>query len=307
VWVQDPFVLYRSYLWAIGVPVLVAIPLVGMRPRTAAIIAAFLCTGLGALTVERVLSLRTESAAWSDAAEKVDLTAPASAVGRWRPLVNRGNSYFQRGMPNVALNNYEAASRLGDPTGLADYHRGLILQQMGRSEEALVAFSQAARSTAMPREFAGLPHIEQGKILFRLGRYEPAIVALDQALPLLEEKENRVVALKFRAQCNTKAGRPAEAVADYSRAVEVNPADRATRIGLALALSGNRQGEAAMAVLDSLQRENDLWDVHLARAMVLEAFGQIEKAKAEIGLGLRMNPGDPALQGFARKFGLKPK
>lgn len=34
VWVQDPFVLYRSYLWAVVVPGLIAIALTGFKPRT---------------------------------------------------------------------------------------------------------------------------------------------------------------------------------------------------------------------------------------------------------------------------------
>lgn len=306
VWIQDPFVLYRSYLWAIGVPFLASIPFIGARPRTIAITAIVLGAILATLAVERVLSLKTESVAWADAAGKVDTKAPANAIGRWRPLMNRGNQYFQRRMLNVALADYEAASRLGDPTGLADYHRGLVLQQLGRPGDALVAFSEAGKRKAMPTAFSGLPHLESGRILFGMGRYGQAIAELDQALKGMEDTENRFTALKIRAQSNVKSGRAADAVTDYRRALEINPADRSARLGLALALRGNGRNDEAMAVLNSIQAESDGWDVRFGRAIVLEAMGRRDNAREEVKIALVMNPGNSLLQAFAQKLGLKP-
>jgi len=305
VWIQDPFVLYRSYLWAIGVPFLASILFIGARPRTIAITAIVLGCILAALAVERVLSLKTESVAWADAAGKVDTKAPANAIGRWRPLMNRGNQYFQHRMLHVALSDYEAASRLGDPTGLADYHRGLVLQQLGRLEDALSAFSEAGKRKAMPTKFSGLPHFESGKLLFGMGRFGQAIAEIDLALEGLKDAQDRFTALKIRAQCNVKSGRAADAVADYRRALEIGPADRSARIGLALALRGNGRNEEAMTVLNSIQGESDGWDVRFGRAMVLEAMGRRENAKEEARIALGMNPGNSLLQGFAQKLGLK--
>ena len=306
VWIQDPFVLYRSYLWAIGVPFLASILFIGARPRTIAITAIVLGAILAALAVERVLSLTTESVAWADAAEKIDTKAPANAIGRWRPLMNRGNQYFQRRMLNVALADYEAASRLGDPTGLADYHRGLALQQLGRLEDALSAFSEAGKRKTLSTAFSGLPHLESGKILFGMGRYGQAIAEIDQALIGMEDAENRFNALKIRAQCNAKSGRAADAVTDYRRALAISPADRSARLGLALALRGNGQNDEAMTVLNSIQGERDGWDVRFGRAMVLEAMGRRENAKEETRIALEMNPGNSLVQAFARNLGLKP-
>lgn len=307
VWLQDPFVLYRSYLWAIGLPFLASILFIGARPRTIAITAIVLGAILAALAMDRVLSLKTESVAWADAAEKIDTDAPANAVGRWRPLMNRGNQYLQHRRPNVALADYEAASRLGDPTGLADYHRGLVLQQLGRSGDALFAFSEAGKRKAMPAAFSGLPHFESGRILFGMGRYREAIAEIDQALARgLKDTGNKFIALKIRAQSNVKNGRAADAVTDYRRALELNPADRSARIGLALALRGNGRNEEAMAELNSIQRENDGWDVRFGRAIVLDAMGRRDSAREETRIALEMNPGNPLLQGFARKLGMKP-
>jgi hypothetical protein len=60
VWVQDPFVLYRSYLWAIPVPALVALLLTGFSPGTLYKTAVVLALALGSAAVERVVSMRND-------------------------------------------------------------------------------------------------------------------------------------------------------------------------------------------------------------------------------------------------------
>ena len=85
VWVQDPFVLYRSYLWAIAIPGLLALVFMQLKARTSYLVGLVLALGLSALAFERVQSLQDDFSAWSDAAAKVDRQAGANAVGRWRP------------------------------------------------------------------------------------------------------------------------------------------------------------------------------------------------------------------------------
>jgi tetratricopeptide (TPR) repeat protein len=279
---------------------------VGARPRTIAITAFVLGAILAALTVNRVLSLDKESTAWADAAEKINTRAPVGAVGRWRPLMHRGNQHLLHQRFQAALADFEAAGRLGDPTGLTHYHRGLVLQRLGRRDEALLAFSEAGKAKAMAFGASGLPHYESGKLLFSMGRYSAAISELDLALAALEDPTERLTALKIRAQSNARRGRTGEAVSDYRRALEINPAERSTRIGLALALNGNGQGKEAITVLNAVQGESDGWDVRLGRAMVYEAMGLREKAIEEARVALGMNRGNSALQEFARKLGLKP-
>lgn len=306
VWIQDPFVLYRSYLWGLGMPLLLASLATGARARPVLIVAAALACLLGAFVFERVLSLHTEAAAWADAAEKIDRAAPQNAVGRWRPFMNRGNGYFRRDMMSAALADYEAAAGLGDPAGLAEYHRGLALERLGRKDEALIAYGRAARSTSTPPEFAGLASFELGKLLFEREQFVAAAAELERALGAMRDDESRLVALKVRAQCNVKSDRPAEAVADYRKAVELDPKDRVTRVGLALALNGAGKAEEANDVLATLLREADAWDVRLGRAMLFDAQGRTDRAREEMRLALRMNPSERVLLGYARKLGVAP-
>ncbi len=97
VWVQDPLVLYRSYLWAIAVPGLIAVVLTGFAPRTIYVLGGILMVLFSVLALERTLSLRDGFTAWGDAAAKIDLQAPPSALGRWQPFLNLGGYHVDLG------------------------------------------------------------------------------------------------------------------------------------------------------------------------------------------------------------------
>src|SRR5258706_8206495 len=88
VWVQDPFVIYRSYLWAIGVPGIVFVLLQGTPPRI--LLVAGL--GVGSLlcwqALDRVLSMSTPVRAYGDAIRK--LADDSKAEGRRFPDTHRG-------------------------------------------------------------------------------------------------------------------------------------------------------------------------------------------------------------------------
>jgi len=91
VWVQDPFVLYRSYLWAIGVPGIVFVFLHGTSPRALAVVGTIVALLFAWQAIERVVSLATPETAWTDAIKK--LPEDPRAVGRWFPYLTRGSYY----------------------------------------------------------------------------------------------------------------------------------------------------------------------------------------------------------------------
>ncbi len=302
VWIQDPFVLYRSYLWAaVGFPILVAIAVLDRSPRTIGLLAGGLLILLGGLAIERVVSLKTEAGAWADAANKIDFKAQRNAVGRWRPLLNRGNQYLQKGMFGPALDDYNFAKSFGEPSGLADYHRAVVLQQMGRLQEALEA-SQAAERMIARNPNPHQVYLQKGTLLFQMGRHEEAISAIDQALARLSDPEEKQQALKTRAQSNIKLGKNAEAIVDYRKLVDVDPGSRSARIQLALAMHRNRQGAEASTILEKLLAEKDGADIRFARALVFMETGNKADAMIEARTAVQLKPGDPALQGLLRKI-----
>jgi len=297
-------VLYRSYLWAIGIPMLVGFVWIGTSSKAVKwgiFVAAVLLVGS---SFDRVQSLRSEISAWGDAAKKVDLSAPANALGRWRPLVNYGNQLIQQERFQQAAQLYENAVRAGDVTGIAEYHLGLALLKLGKYPQAVEAFARAESKKIHSARNPGLTSLYTGQALFLLERYAVANQWLDQAIPLLADNENKLIALEMRAKANLKQGIPQAAIADYTRMTELAPEARKHRIGLALAMNANNQAQAAMALLDQLLKEADNPDIRSARIIVMLGNKQMEQARSEMQLALSRYPGHPTLQQLARKLGL---
>ena len=170
VWVQDPFVLYRSYLWAVAVPVLVAIVLTGFQPKTIYVIGCAIGLVFTVLAFERVQSLRDDHTAWGDAAEKIDLKAPASAVGRWQPFLNLGAYHLDRGSLGEAQRSFATAEALGSLHGSARFNLGVALQQEKKHAQALTTFAEAEKQGFTAQSL----HYHRGESPFSLGKFDLA-------------------------------------------------------------------------------------------------------------------------------------
>jgi protein O-mannosyl-transferase len=173
---QEPFVLYRSYLWAPGVAI-AAVPALARIP-----VRYLACASIAALLVltwqahDRLRSFSSGLALWEDAVAKL----PAGAIpGGSRTLYNLGREYLYGGEPakaiavidrcqreypdayhclfaraaiHLALEEYAAAvphlqaaieAHPGD--GLPRHHLGFALQQLGCPEEARTQYELAQK------------------------------------------------------------------------------------------------------------------------------------------------------------------
>jgi tetratricopeptide (TPR) repeat protein len=97
---QEPFVLYRSYLWAPGI-VMVMTALAGRLPvRAVALALALAAPVLWLQAHDRLQSFSSGVALWEDAAAKL----PAEPVpGGWRTLHSLGREYLVAGMSQKAV------------------------------------------------------------------------------------------------------------------------------------------------------------------------------------------------------------
>lgn len=302
VWIQDPFVLYRSYLWAAGMPFLFAFPFIGARPRTVFIVAGTLALVFGGLSTERLLSFRSNSTLWADVAQKHDLQAGPAAVGRGRAFMWRGNDMIVRGMAAAALQDYERALATGEPAGAVQYHRAAALKLLGQPQPALDALAASEAAGGDPDAPSAVPFL-RSQILFELRRYEDAGRAASQALAVGLDPDERVVALGIRAKAAVRAGQNREAADDFRAVLALDGHDRQARIGLALAMRALGEHQEALAELDRVLAEKDGPDVRFGRAMVLDATGDRAAALDEARKALAFKPDDPSLRGLVAKLG----
>lgn len=312
VWVQDPLVLYRSYLWAAAIPGLIALPLIGFAPK-AVYTVGFVVGGLfGGLALERVLTFESDVSVWSDAVEKVDLQAPANAVGRWRPYLNRGAQYLDKSLTDSAYADFVMAERLGEPRGLATFNKGVALQQQRKHPEAIVAFRA---SEAMGNRGAEL-YYQLGESLYETGRYPDAYAAFARALELYgpavvgnEEQQKVLENARLRhAETAITVQKYDVALQEFSELLKNRATSARFQSGYGLALLGAGRTAEALAVFDKLVADRPFAQAYYGRALARHALGNTAGGIEDMDKALSMDPRNPTYQNLrAQMARLAPK
>jgi len=97
---QEPFVLYRSYLWAPGLAIVLAAALGRLPLRASAAAFAVAALLLSVQSWDRLRSMSSGLALWEDAASKL----PAEPIpGGWRTLYGLGREYLNADQPDKAI------------------------------------------------------------------------------------------------------------------------------------------------------------------------------------------------------------
>lgn len=288
VWVQDPFVLYRSYLWAIGVPGLLFVLLHGPSERALAIIGLVLAAGLAWQALDRVWSLATVESAWSDAIRK--LPNDPRSVGRWFPYLNRGSFYAEQNQFKLAVRDFEASAALGDH-GMGSFNKGSILGAEGRHAQALEAFDEAERQGY---KLYNLP-FQRAMSLAALGKPAEAYQQLLATHGLSPPSPTRELMLLHLGRLGMQLGKADDAIASLRQLAAHDPKHKEGRFLLAMAHVMKNEHAEALRIADELARDDPSGRVFYARA--LANFGMKRKAEAlaDIEKALRQSPDNPNL------------
>lgn len=299
VWVQDPFVLYRSYLWAIGIPALVFVLAHGAPGKLllgvgVAMFALFLWQGL-----DRIWSLATPERAWTDAIEK--LPKDPRAVGRWFPYLNRGADYVERDELKLALRDFEMSAALGD-MGMGSFNMGAVLALGGRHAQALAAFDLAARQGY---DLYNLP-FQRGLSLAALGRREEAYAQFQAAQKFDPPSPTRELLWLNLGKLALHNGKPAEALEPLEKLTAREPKNREARYLLAMSRIGVNQPDRALGILDAMLAEKDEGPVRYARALAFHSLKRKAEASAEIDRAVAADPRNPMLQQWQARIRAMP-
>jgi Tfp pilus assembly protein PilF len=188
-----------------------------------------------------------------------------------------GVSLSLLGQAERALSELGRALELNPRYVEALIHRGLVLNDLGRTDEAQESFGRAAENLAQPK--AGLPgpiaaqlanrHAELGESYAAAGALSRAIEQYESALELGPEFHD----LRYRmARLLLEAGRPLEAREALEQVALARPSfvDAEAALGLAHYLSGDAAG--ARAVWEScLERRPENTKVEAYLAMLSRA------------------------------------
>ncbi len=174
---QEPFVLYRSYLWAPGLALLVAWAIERMPPRiaVAALVPALLVLGWEAR--DRLQTFSSGLELWEDVVAKL----PAQPVaGGHRALYEVGREYLYAGRLQDALQVVERCNRDYPKTFDCFFARAAIQIELKQYKEALPSIAEAI--ALRPREGAARHHL--GLILENVGCTDEALAQYRIAIKL---------------------------------------------------------------------------------------------------------------------------
>jgi tetratricopeptide (TPR) repeat protein len=131
---QEPFVLYRSYLWAPGLVVVAAWLLDRLPPRMAVMVLVPALLTLGWQARDRLQTFSSGLATWEDAAAKL----PVEPVpGGYRSLYELGREYLYAGRPEDAIDVTERCIRQYPRVFDCAFARAAIQIEISQYERAL--------------------------------------------------------------------------------------------------------------------------------------------------------------------------
>ena len=301
VWVQDPFVLYRSYLWAIGIPGLVFFVVHGPPARVLLPVGAVVAILLAWQSLDRVLSLDSTEHIWTDAIEK--LPDDPRAVGRWFPYLNRGAEYAEHDRFDLAMRDFERSSALGD-LGMGAVSLGSLLSAAGKHEEALKAFDLAQKQGYLSYDYNLA--LQRGLALLALGRPQDAYPYLEVARDREPPSPAREVVLLTIGKVGLQLGKRDQAVRDLEKLIAVDPRNREGRYLLGMAYVMKGDGQRAYAILDSLVRDDPNGRSYYARALANAALKRKAEALSDIDNAIRLWPDNPGLREWQAKIRQMP-
>ena len=150
--IQEPFVLYRSYLWMPGLLATLPLAFGWLRPVRAYALLGVLCLLLVPLTLNRIHTFSSAMLLWDDA-EKLVRDRP-EAIGAARIYYNRGTELGAQKRYEEAIADFNKAIAV-HPFDYLYGNRATAFYYLGRYEEALQDYDRAIRlNPEAPRFFS---------------------------------------------------------------------------------------------------------------------------------------------------------
>lgn len=164
---QEPFVLYRSYLWAPGIACMVLAATSRLPRRVVVATGVAACIALAFAARDRLLSFSSPLLLWEDAVAKLpQQTVPWGS----RTMYNLGREYLYAGLPGKAVEVAERCIARYPETAQCHYARGAIRLHQEDFEGARADFSRVLEI----QPASAIVHHRLGLALEGLGRNEQA-------------------------------------------------------------------------------------------------------------------------------------
>jgi tetratricopeptide (TPR) repeat protein len=152
--IQEPFVLYRSYLWSVGAFALLPLIFWKITARGATLMLAIIAAFLFPISMERLSTFSHPVLLWDDAEKLV--RDRAGLPGVFRIYYNRGTSYLHiERQYDAAISDLKRSLELYSGQPYAYHNLGVAYRQKGELEEAVKYFSMAIQTNNDVKHYLG--------------------------------------------------------------------------------------------------------------------------------------------------------
>ncbi len=139
--IQEIFVLYRSYIWALGGVMLLPLLLMQLNARLTLMLSVLFAATLFMISMERLESFSQNIILWDDAAKLVKNRQELPGVSRI--YYNRGTAFLNAAMVDRAIPDLQRAAALDPGLSVIVGNLGIAYSKIGKNEQAIQAFSRA--------------------------------------------------------------------------------------------------------------------------------------------------------------------
>lgn len=213
--VQEIFVLYRSYLWAVGAFCLLPVVFQKVEAKSAAVMLFIIAAAMFTISMERLVVLSHPMFVWDDAEKLVK--DRDDLPGAYRIYYNRGTERAGLGLLEPAIVDYQRAIALNPYFADSYGNLGAALAQQENWDQAQIALDTAiAIARAEGRPYASAEG-NLGTVYYQKHEWEKAVAAFTKAMDI-HSKEGKSLAPRDvfgRAQAFEKWGKLELAQADY--------------------------------------------------------------------------------------------
>ena len=245
--IQEPFVLYRSYLWMSGLPIVMYVFMGSLPKKFFPVFLAGFCLVLAGLAWNRLDTFSDPIKIWSEAIAK---NQDEQLLGVERNYTRRANAYIKLGQLQRAQEDFIKAAALNPKEGNADLNIGGINFLLKDYQAALQSYNAAIK---LKPDFVEA-RVSRSTLFIQMGRYADALNDCEHALRLDAQNANayfncglahahmgkmqealrylddtlridpkNAIAYYNRGLVLLKMSRYAEAVSDFDRAIQLTP------------------------------------------------------------------------------------
>jgi len=139
--IQEPFVLYRSYLWAVGAFCMLPVIVNKVNHRVVLLVLSMVVMAMFSVSMERLLTLSNSVLVWDDA-EKL-IRGRTDLPGASRIYYNRGTELLRMDSPDRAMIDLKQAIAIDGNFGNAHANLGAAYAKKGDWKNSVASFSKA--------------------------------------------------------------------------------------------------------------------------------------------------------------------